>query len=147
MFHHLRAVRSLVSIVMLVCQADAVQLLLRYVLEMARFDEDYDLRDRARFLRRLVLAGPSDALNLQAKASEILLAPKPPPVPIRSGTAGRVATQTPTSDGVTTCTLSLVVGHSAPGYLPLPAFPTVKPPSKVRDVSENQETEGILLGR
>jgi len=46
-----------------------VQLLLRYVLELARYDSDYDLRDRARLLRVLLL-GSEGLTALAADAVE-----------------------------------------------------------------------------
>jgi len=47
----------------------AVQLLLKYVLELARYDVDYDLRDRARTLRHLMLS-TSEIAGIAADATE-----------------------------------------------------------------------------
>lgn len=43
-----------------------VQLLLEYVLELARYDADYDLRDRARLLRHLLLGSQVSAIAADA---------------------------------------------------------------------------------
>lgn len=45
---------------------------------MAKYDQNYDIRDRARFLRQLVLPAEGTALSKYAK--KILLASKPAPV-------------------------------------------------------------------
>ena len=45
---------------------------------MAKYDQNYDIRDRARFLRQLVL--PDEATALSKYAKKILLAAKPAPV-------------------------------------------------------------------
>ena len=64
-------------------------LLCQYVFNLAKYDQNYDIRDRARFLRQLVLppAPPaggekgSGGGGLLAKhAKKIFLAPKPAPV-------------------------------------------------------------------
>ena len=53
-----------------------IQGLLMYMLELAKFDLNFDIRDRARFVR-CMLAGSHEALR--AKATQVLLASKPPP--------------------------------------------------------------------
>ena len=62
------------------CIANAKQSkpLCQYVLSMAKYDQNYDIRDRARFLRQLVLPNEGTALSKYAK--KILLAAKPAPV-------------------------------------------------------------------
>lgn len=62
------------------CIANAKQSkpLCQYVLNMAKYDQNYDIRDRARFLRQLVV--PSEATALSKYAKKILLAAKPAPV-------------------------------------------------------------------
>ncbi|EPQ15290.1 AP-3 complex subunit beta-2 [Myotis brandtii] len=55
------------------------KLLTQYVLSLAKYDQNYDIRDRARFTRQLIV--PSEqggALSRQAK--KLFLAPKPAPV-------------------------------------------------------------------
>ncbi|RYG55242.1 hypothetical protein EON66_05755, partial [archaeon] len=64
----------------------AVQLLLKYVLELARYDSDYDLRDRARLLRHLML-GSSEIEALAADAAEEVGAV----IAVGAGTAAGVA--------------------------------------------------------
>jgi AP-3 complex subunit beta len=62
------------------------RLLSQYVFSLAKYDMNYDIRDRARFLRQLILPaitgdkaqGAGGALAKHAK--KIFLAPKPAPV-------------------------------------------------------------------
>lgn len=55
------------------------KLLTQYVLSLAKYDQNYDIRDRARFTRQLI--APSEqggALSRHAK--KLFLAPKPAPI-------------------------------------------------------------------
>lgn len=55
------------------------KLLTQYVLSLAKYDQNYDIRDRARFTRQLIV--PSEqggALSRHAK--KLFLAPKPAPI-------------------------------------------------------------------
>lgn len=55
------------------------KLLCQYVLNLAKYDQNYDIRDRSRFLRQFVV--PSDKPCALAKyAKKIFLATKPAPV-------------------------------------------------------------------
>ena len=58
------------------------KLLCQYVFNLAKYDQNYDIRDRARFLRQLILPpGGDKAGTLLAKhAKKIFLATKPAPV-------------------------------------------------------------------
>lgn len=55
------------------------KLLTQYVLNLAKYDQNYDIRDRARFIRQLIVpTDKSGALNKYAK--KLFLALKPAPV-------------------------------------------------------------------
>ena len=61
------------------------RLLCQYVFNLAKYDLNYDIRDRARFLRQLILpavSGDKNAVSvaLAKHAKKIFLAPKPAPV-------------------------------------------------------------------
>ncbi|VDK80020.1 unnamed protein product [Gongylonema pulchrum] len=51
------------------------ELLVQYVMQLARFDQSYDIRDRCRFLRNLLFTDN----KLSASASEIFNTEKPSP--------------------------------------------------------------------
>ena len=56
---------------------EQVSLAATYVFNLARYDQSYDIRDRARFLKHLIF---SRHLEISQYARDILLAPKPAPV-------------------------------------------------------------------
>lgn len=55
------------------------KLLVQYILNLGKYDQNYDIRDRTRFIRQLIVPNEkSGALSKYAR--RILLAPKPAPV-------------------------------------------------------------------
>ncbi|KAJ3151092.1 AP-3 complex subunit beta-2 [Geranomyces variabilis] len=126
----------------LVCvdSRDVCRVLLRYVLELARFDASWDVRDRARFIKFLLLgsndgAGATDALGegadhfLKSSLAKILLSTKATAV-AESAYAGRIR--------YNLGSLSHLLNRALPQYKSLPAWPTeVSPEAAVlRDVEE-----------
>jgi AP-3 complex subunit beta len=97
--------------------------LLKYVLQLAKYDSSYDIRDRARLMRQLLFTGAAGAAKLRDSARALFLAEKP--VPIVLSSSGH-------SLGYTLATLSHAVHDTAPGYEPLPDFPEVAPDPTVR---------------
>lgn len=58
---------------------EQTKLLTQYILNLGKYDQSYDIRDRTRFIRQLIVPNEkSGALNKYAR--RILLAPKPAPV-------------------------------------------------------------------
>lgn len=61
------------------CPLVQSKLLTQYVLNLAKYDQNYDIRDRARFIRQLIVpTEKSGALNKYAK--KLFLAQKPAPI-------------------------------------------------------------------
>lgn len=60
--------------------AKQTKLLVQYVFNLAKYDTNYDIRDRARFLRHLIMPPGEKNTHLAKHAKKILLAPKPAPV-------------------------------------------------------------------
>ena len=54
------------------------KLISQYVFNLAKFDQNYDLRDRARFIRA-ILFPQGEPGKISKHAKKIFLAPKPPP--------------------------------------------------------------------
>ena len=121
---------------------DRLQILMTYVLEMARYDLDTDLRDRARFFTALLGLAPTnengegadmivyDEASLAVLASyakNIMTAPKLPPVTLFGSVdvAGM--------DSFALGSLSSMVGHQATGYVEIPSWPEVQPDPTVRE--------------
>lgn len=102
------------------------RLLCQYVYNMAKYDTNYDIRDRARLTRALVFPPQGHEDNKLAKhAKKIFLATKPPPVQ-QSSFKDR--------DQFQLSTLSHLINARATGYQDLPAFPEEAPDPSVRCV-------------
>ncbi|KAF6721718.1 AP-3 complex subunit beta-1 [Oryzias melastigma] len=100
------------------------KLLTQYILNLGRYDQNYDIRDRTRFIRQLIVPSEkSGALNKYAR--RILLAPKPAPV-LESAFKDR--------DRFQLGTLSHSLNVKASGYHELSDWPAVAPDPSVRNV-------------
>ncbi|XP_013411486.1 AP-3 complex subunit beta-2 isoform X2 [Lingula anatina] len=100
------------------------KLLCQYVFNLAKYDQNYDIRDRARFLRQLII--PGEKAGAFAKyAKKMFLATKPAPV-LESKFKDR--------DQFQLATLSHVLNTKATGYREIPDFPEVAPDPTVRNV-------------
>ncbi|XP_062410593.1 AP-3 complex subunit beta-1 [Sardina pilchardus] len=100
------------------------KLLTQYILNLGKYDQNYDIRDRTRFIRQLIV--PNEKSGALAKyARRILLAPKPAPV-LESAFKDR--------DRFQLGTLSHTLNAKAMGYLELSDWPTVAPDQSVRNV-------------
>ncbi|NWX26362.1 AP3B1 protein, partial [Notiomystis cincta] len=113
------------------------KLLTQYVLNLGKYDQSYDIRDRTRFIRQLIVPNEkSGALSKYAK--KIFLAQKPAPL-LESPFKDR--------DHFQLGTLSHTLNSRAVGYLELSDWPEVAPDPSVRnvDVAESaKEWTGIL---
>ncbi|KAG8010522.1 AP-3 complex subunit beta-2 [Nibea albiflora] len=100
------------------------KLLTQYILNLGKYDQNYDIRDRTRFIRQLIVPSEkSGALNKYAR--RILLAPKPAPV-LESAFKDR--------DRFQLGTLSHSLNIKASGYQELSDWPAVAPDQSVRNV-------------
>ncbi|XP_071378649.1 AP-3 complex subunit beta-1 isoform X2 [Centroberyx affinis] len=100
------------------------KLLTQYILNLGKYDQNYDIRDRTRFIRQLIVPNEkSGALSKYAR--RILLAPKPAPV-LESAFKDR--------DRFQLGTLSHSLNIKATGYLELSDWPAVAPDQSVRNV-------------
>ncbi|XP_021104211.1 AP-3 complex subunit beta-1 isoform X1 [Heterocephalus glaber] len=100
------------------------KLLTQYVLNLGKYDQNYDIRDRTRFIRQLIVPNEkSGALSKYAK--KIFLAQKPAPL-LESPFKDREHFQLGT--------LSHTLNIKASGYLELSNWPEVAPDPSVRNV-------------
>ncbi|XP_031725226.1 AP-3 complex subunit beta-2 isoform X6 [Anarrhichthys ocellatus] len=112
------------------------KLLTQYVLNLAKYDQNYDIRDRARFIRQLIVpTEKSGALSKYAK--KLFLALKPAPV-LESPFKDR--------DHFQLGSLSHLLNAKAGGYQELPDWPEAAPDPSVRNV-EVKDSVFTLLER
>ncbi|KFO80846.1 AP-3 complex subunit beta-2 [Cuculus canorus] len=107
------------------------KLLTQYVLNLAKYDQNYDIRDRARFIRQLIVpTEKSGALNKYAK--KLFLAQKPAPI-LESSFKDR--------DHFQLGSLSHLLNTKAVGYQELPDWPDEAPDPSVRNVEVPEWTK------
>uniref|UniRef100_A0AAQ6A7U4 AP-3 complex subunit beta n=1 Tax=Amphiprion ocellaris TaxID=80972 RepID=A0AAQ6A7U4_AMPOC len=110
------------------------KLLTQYVLNLAKYDQNYDIRDRARFIRQLIVpTEKSGALSKYAK--KLFLALKPAPV-LESPFKDR--------DHFQLGSLSHLLNAKAGGYQELPDWPEAAPDPSVRNVEVKESVQGCL---
>ncbi|CAH0478516.1 unnamed protein product [Peronospora belbahrii] len=107
-------------------QERVIQLLLQYVIELCKFDIDYDIRDRARLIRA-ALAGDESIVD----PHKLFASKKPAPL---------IGNDDENKTRFTLGSLSNLVRHSVPGYLPLPEWRSTKPDRLLRDESSSVDT-------
>uniref|UniRef100_A0A7N8WMN5 AP-3 complex subunit beta n=1 Tax=Mastacembelus armatus TaxID=205130 RepID=A0A7N8WMN5_9TELE len=100
------------------------KLLTQYILNLGKYDQNYDIRDRTRFIRQLIVPSEKSG-SLNKYARRILLAPKPAPV-LESSFKDR--------DRYQLGTLSHSLNIKATGYQELVDWPAVAPDQSVRNV-------------
>uniref|UniRef100_F1KVB7 AP-3 complex subunit beta n=1 Tax=Ascaris suum TaxID=6253 RepID=F1KVB7_ASCSU len=96
------------------------QLLVQYVMQLARFDQSYDVRDRCRLIRNLLFGGSN---KLTAFANDIFMTQKPSPT-LHNSYKEREQFQLGT--------LSHYLNQRCARYRDLPQFPEVAPDPSVR---------------
>merc|ERR1719192_1130550 len=103
---------------------EQTSLVAQYVFNLAKYDQNYDLRDRARFIRAVLFpAGEPGKISKHAK--KIFLAAKPPP---------KIESKFATRDEYQLGSLSHFINARAAGYQDLPSYPEVAPDPSVRVV-------------
>jgi len=95
-------------------RAKGAKLLFKYVLNLARYDMNYDIRDRARLIRILVFNPSENANTLKLRSKDLLVTKKLVPT-----------FQSPQQDRsrFTLGSLSHLVNSTVYGYSPLPEYP------------------------
>ena len=96
----------------------------QYVFQLAKYDQNYDIRDRARFLRHFIFED-DEHKQLPQLAKRIFLAPKPAPT----------LTSRFKNSEFQLGTLSHYLDMPCAGYRSLPPFPKVAPDQSVRDIA------------
>lgn len=110
--------------------------LFQYILSLARYDVDYDIRDRYRVIRMIVVNPNNGLPTLHGKAEELLITKKPVPV-----------LQSPTFDDgegepYFPGSISSIIGHTAFGYTKVPEWAKENSASELREIVKN-ESESV----
>lgn len=113
------------SVKLYLTNREQTDLLCQYIFNLARYDQNYDIRDRARFLKQLISPANGKETILSKNARNIFLASKPAPL-LESKYQGREQYQLGS--------LSHYLNIRASGYHDLPTFPKIAPDSSVRNV-------------
>ncbi|KAG5667756.1 hypothetical protein PVAND_015726 [Polypedilum vanderplanki] len=100
------------------------ELLCQHIFNLAKYDVNYDIRDRARFLKPFVFCKNPNSPIIQ-NAKKIFLATKKAPQ-LESKYTGRESYQLGS--------MSHFLNQRVNGYQPLPDFPTTAPDASVRNV-------------
>lgn len=101
------------------------KLLSQYVFNLAKYDQNYDIRDRSRFLRQFIMPQGEKGSLFSKHAKKILLSSKPAPV-LQSKFKDR--------DQFQLGSLSHYLNCRATGFRDLPPFPEEAPDPSVRNV-------------
>lgn len=101
------------------------ELLCQYIFNLSRYDPNYDIRDRARFLRQFIFPANGESTILSKNARKIFLAAKPAPM-LESKYHGREQYQLGS--------LSHYLNMRANGYHDIPDFPAEAPDASVRNI-------------
>ncbi|XP_063708004.1 AP-3 complex subunit beta-2 [Culicoides brevitarsis] len=101
-----------------------IQLLCQYIFNLARYDQNYDIRCRARLLKQFIFPSNENSV-LSQKMKEIFLAVKPAPA-LESKYKGREQFQLGS--------MSHYLSQRVTGYQDLPKFPETAPDNSVRNV-------------
>jgi len=114
--------------------------LFKYLLDLCRFDQSYDIRDRCRLVRAIFLRGkkkgdgPTSAFKqeVRQKMQAMFLSEKPKP---------KITSPYKAREDLVLGTLSLVVMHEVKGYTELESFPESAPKHDYREVGQEEEQE------
>lgn len=107
-------------------EGERVSLLYQYILNLGKYDTSYDIRDRVRFIRRILITPENQSPLVREHAAEIFLALKSVPI---------FETTFQDRSRFALGSLSHIVNHTAFGYTPIPDFPEVVPDPSVRNVA------------
>nr|CAH7761482.1 unnamed protein product [Callosobruchus chinensis] len=110
------------AIKLYITNPEKTALLCQYIFNLSRYDQNYDIRDRARLLKHFV---PDQEGKIRSQAARIFLASKPAPL---------LQSQFRDTEELQLGSLSHYIKQRANGYKPLPPFPISPPPGDIRNV-------------
>ncbi|KAJ8941876.1 hypothetical protein NQ318_001729 [Aromia moschata] len=110
------------AIKLYITNPEQTSLLCQYIFNLARYDQNYDIRDKARLLKQFV---PNQGGKIKSQAARMFLANKPAPL---------LQSHFKDHEDLQLGSLSHYIKQRAAGYVPLPLFPEIPPSGEVRNV-------------
>ncbi|KAG5899451.1 hypothetical protein JTB14_015304 [Gonioctena quinquepunctata] len=110
------------AIKLYITNPEQTSLLCQYVCNLAKYDQNYDIRDKARLFKQFI---PAQEGKIKSQARRIFLASKPAPL---------LQIQITENDVLQLGSLSHYIKQRANGYEDLPQFPGNPPPGDSRNV-------------
>ncbi|KAJ8923706.1 hypothetical protein NQ315_010287 [Exocentrus adspersus] len=101
---------------------EQTSLLCQYIFNLARYDQNYDIRDKARLFKQFI---PGQDGKIKSQAARVFLANKPAPL---------LQSHFRDNEDLQLGSLSHYIKQRANGYEPLPPFPEQPPSGDVRNV-------------
>ncbi|KAL3289609.1 hypothetical protein HHI36_023021 [Cryptolaemus montrouzieri] len=117
------------AIKLYITNPEQTTVLCQYIFNLARYDQNYDIRDKARLLKQFISNGNN---KFTIKASKIFLSIKPAPL---------LHSTSKEHGDYQLGSLSHYIKQRAIGYKALPDFPEVPPPGDVRNVEPIPKTD------
>ncbi|EFA11431.2 AP-3 complex subunit beta-2 [Tribolium castaneum] len=105
-----------------ITNSEQTALLCQYIFNLARYDQNYDIRDKARLFKQFI---PQQNGRIASQSARIFLASKPAPL---------LQSHFKDHEDLQLGSLSHYIKQRATGYEPLPPFPENPPPGDVRNV-------------
>ncbi|KAF9185382.1 AP-3 complex subunit beta-2 [Haplosporangium sp. Z 767] len=150
-----------------------INLLFQYILNMARYDLDYNVRDRARFLRALVYSSQKETLpageqdsedqehdytsqqhesqeeegGFEYSDKELNLSEHVKAILLSEKAAPIQENPSHGREQYKVGSMSLVLNRAVAGYEPLPDWPTTQPDPSVRRLAATMEAPGYMNDR
>ncbi|KAK9890015.1 hypothetical protein WA026_008823 [Henosepilachna vigintioctopunctata] len=117
------------AIKLYITNPEQTSILCQYIFNLARYDQNYDIRDKARLLKQFI---SNENNRFSSMASKIFLSAKPAPLLYSSSID---------HTGFQLGSLSHYIKQMAVGYKPLPDFPEIPPSGDLRNVEPLPKNE------
>lgn len=114
--------------------------LFQYILNLSRYDVDYDIRDRCRVIRRIILNPNEQSPVLSSHATQLLITSKPVPI------MGSLSNEDSDGDPFYIGSLSSLLGRTIDGYIKLSPWASEVQCAELRNVvkKDYQPTFGSI---
>lgn len=111
---------------------DQTTKLFQYILNLSRYDTDYDIRDKCRVIRRVIFNPNEQTSILSQHSKDLLITSKPVPI------MGRISKEDSDGDAFYIGTISSLIGRTIDGYNKLPNWSTETVAAELRNVVKKE---------